>query len=109
MNNYNIINGKNYFDQPIQADIKRYEKIRKLTTEQGEDYTTGCLLDYDYIKNQYRLIAVDLSTQQELDADPKTIQQIELVGQLENHTHVEEGGAHLRISFCHLLMNLKNK
>ena len=42
-------------------DIKRYEEIRKLTTGQGEDYITGCLLDYDYIKNHYRLIAVDLS------------------------------------------------
>ena len=53
--NYNvIINGKNFFDQPIDSDIKRYEEIRKLTTEQSEDYTTGCLLDYDYIKNHYR-------------------------------------------------------
>ena len=52
-------------------NVKRYEEIRSLTTGQGEDYTTWCLLDYDYIKNHYRLIAVDLSRQKELDADQK--------------------------------------
>ena len=55
---------------------KRYEEIRKLTTEQGEYYTTRCLLDFDYIKNYYRLIAVDLSRQKQLDVDSKAIQQI---------------------------------
>ena len=63
--------------------MKRYEEIKKLTTGQDEDYTTGCLLDYDYIKNHYRLITVVLSGQKELDADPKAIQQIEFVGQLK--------------------------
>ena len=58
-----IVNGKNFFDQAIDSDIKRYEEIRKLTTGEGEEYTTGCLLDYDYIKNNYRLIAIDLSRQ----------------------------------------------
>ena len=44
--NYNVImNGKNFYDQAIDYDIKRYEEIRKLTTGQGEDYTSGCLLD----------------------------------------------------------------
>ena len=53
--NYNIvIDGKNFYDQPIDSDIKRYEEIRKLTTVQGEDYTKEYLLDYDYIKNHYR-------------------------------------------------------
>ena len=62
IDNYNVtINGKNFCDQPIDSDIKRYEEIRKLSTGQSEDYTTGCLLDYDHIKNNYRLIAVDLS------------------------------------------------
>ena len=78
-----IINGKNFYDQAIDSDIKRYKEIRKLTTGQGEDYTTGCLLDYEYIKNHYRLMAVDLNRQKELDADPKAIQQIEFVGQLK--------------------------
>ena len=70
MKNYNVIvNGKNAH-QAIDSDIKRYEKIRELTTGQGEDYS-GCLLDYEYTKNNYRLIAVDLSRHKELDADPK--------------------------------------
>ena len=82
--NYNIIiNRKIFYDQPIDSDIKRFEEIRKLTTRQGEDFTTGCLLDCEYIKNHYRLIAVDLSRKKESDADPKAIQQIELVGQLK--------------------------
>ena len=82
--NYNvIINGKNFFDQEIDSDIKRYEEIRKLTTGQSEDYTTVCILDYDYIKNHYILIATDLYRQKELDADPKAIQQIEFVGKLK--------------------------
>ena len=64
--NYNvIINGKNFDVQQVDSDIKRNEEIKKLTAGQGEGYTTGCLLDYDYIKNQYRLIAVDLSRQKE--------------------------------------------
>ena len=70
--NYNVtINDKNFCDLVIDYDIKRYEQIRKLTTAQVEDYTSGCLLDYDYVKNHYRLMAVGLSTQKELDADPK--------------------------------------
>ena len=69
--------------QTVDSDIKRYEKT-KLTTGQSEDYTTGCLLNYEYIKNHYRLTAVDLSRQNELDADPKVIQEIEFVRQLNN-------------------------
>ena len=60
--------------------MKRYEEIRKLTTGQGGDYNTGCLLDYEYIKNHHRLIAVDLRRQKELDVDTKAIQQIEFAG-----------------------------
>ena len=78
-----IINGKNFYDEPIDSDIKRYEEIRKLTTGQDEGYTTECLLDYDFIKNHYRLTAVDLSRQKQLHADLKAIQQIEFVGQLK--------------------------
>ena len=49
-----IINGKNFYDEPIDSDIKRYEEIIKITTAQGEDYTNGCLLEYEYIKNLYK-------------------------------------------------------
>ena len=58
--------------------------MKKLTTGQGEDNTTECLVDYEYIKNHYRIIAVNLSRKKKLDADPKVIQQKEFVGQLEN-------------------------
>ena len=75
IDNYNvIINGNIFNDQAIDSDIKRYEKIRILSTGQGEDYTAVFLLDYDYINNDYKLIAVDLSRQKELDANPKAIQ-----------------------------------
>ena len=78
--NYNnIINGKNFYDQPIDSDTKRYKEVRKLTTGQDEDYTTGSLLDYECVKNNYKLIAVDLSRRKQLGADAKAIQQIEYV------------------------------
>ena len=68
-----IINGKNFYDQAVDSDIKQYEEIKKLSTEKGEDYTTGSLLDYEYIKIHYRLIAVDLSRKKELNTNPKAI------------------------------------
>ena len=79
-----IINGKKNYGLPIDSDIKRYEENRKLTTGQGEDYTTGCSLDYEYTKNHYRLTVVDSSRQKELDAYRKAIKQIEFVGPLKN-------------------------
>ena len=62
--------------------VKQYDEIRKTATGQGDDYTTGCLLDYQYFKDHYNLIAVDLSKQKELDADSRAIQQIEFYGML---------------------------
>ena len=86
IDNYNIIiNGKNFYDHTIDSDTKQYEEIRKLTTGQGEDYTNVCLSDYNYIRNHYRLIVIDLSKLKELDADPKAVQQKELVGQLKKN------------------------
>ena len=66
-----MINGRDFFDQPIKNDLKAYDNIRKIATGQGDDYTTGCLLDYPYFKRYYKLIAKDLSKQQKLEADPK--------------------------------------
>ena len=81
---YNIvINGENFFDQPIKNNKITYENIRKITTGQGDDYTTGCLLDYPYFANTYKMIAVDLSKQQALDADPRAIQQINFTANLD--------------------------
>ena len=77
-----MIDGKNLFDQPINNMIKTYENIRKITVGQGDDSTTGCLLDYSYFGKYYKMIAVDLSKQQALDADPKAIQQINFTANL---------------------------
>ena len=71
-----MIDEKNFFDQPVKNNKVTYENIRKIATGQGDDYTTGCLLDYIYFKNYYKMIAVGLSKQQALDADLKAIQQI---------------------------------
>ena len=71
-----MIDGKFFFDQPVKNNQVAYENIRKIATGQGDDYTTGCLLGYIYFKNYYKMIAVDLSKQKALDADPKAIQQI---------------------------------
>ena len=72
-----------FFDQPINSMIKTNEKIRKVSTGQGDDYTAGCLLDYSYFKENYNMIAIDLSKQQALDADPRGIQQINFTANLE--------------------------
>ena len=69
-----MLDGKNFFNQPVKNDEVTYGNIRKLATGQGDDYTTGCLWDYTYFKNYCKMIAVDLSKQQALDADPKAIQ-----------------------------------
>ena len=45
-----MTDGKNFFDQPINRELKKYENIRKISTGQGDDYRTGCLLDYSYFK-----------------------------------------------------------
>ena len=81
---YNIaINGENFFDQPIKNNKITYDNIRKIARGQGDDYATGCLLDYPYFKDTYKMIAVDLSQQQALDADPRAIQQINFTANLD--------------------------
>ena len=81
---YNVvINGENFFDQPIKTNKVKYDNIRKIAIGQGDDYTTGCLLDYPYFANTYKMIAVDLSKQQALDADPRSIQQINFTANLD--------------------------
>ena len=77
-----MIDGRNFFDQPIKNHLKTYDSIREIVTGQGDDYTTRCLLDYVYFKSYYKLFAIDLSKQQKLDADPNVIQQINFNGNL---------------------------
>ena len=74
-----MIDGKNFYDQPINDLIKQYYEVRKVSTGHGDDYTTGCLLDYAYSKDNHKLIAVDLSRQKASDADPRAIEQIVLL------------------------------
>ena len=81
-----IIDRRNFFDQPVKNDFETNDNIRKIAIGRGDDYTTGCLLDYNYFKNHYKLIAIDLSKQQKLDADPKAIQQINSAGNIEKDT-----------------------
>ena len=78
-----MINGENVFDQPVKNNKVTYENIRKISTGQGDDYTTGCLLDYAYFKDSYKIIAIDLSKQQVLNADPRAIQQINFTPNLD--------------------------
>ena len=79
------VNIKNY-----NADLtKQYDEVRKVSTGQGDDNSTECLLDYQYFKDNYRLIVVDLSKQKELDSDSRAIQQIEFYGMLKNNSQVD--------------------
>ena len=78
LNKYNvIIDGRNFYDNPIESDIEKCRELKKVMIGKGEDYTIGSLLDYNYFKKHYKLVSVDLSKQKKLDADPRAIQQIE--------------------------------
>ena len=84
VDNYNIeTDGRKFYDQPINSSIKQYDEVRKISTEQGDDCTTGCLLDYSYFRKNYRLIAADLSKQKALDADSRAMQQIIFTGKIK--------------------------
>ena len=87
---YNVlIDGRNFYDQPINDQIKEYDEIRKIATGQEDDYTTGHLLGYQYFKDHYQLIVVDFSKQKELDADPRATQQIEFYGMLNTNSQLD--------------------
>ena len=87
-------NGKNVFDQPIKSSMTIHHEIRKIPTGQADDYTTGCFLNYNYFKNYYNMIAIDVNKNKSLDADPNAIQQINFTGNLEKQStiffHFEE-------------------
>ena len=77
LNKYNVIfDGQNFYDNPIESDIEKYRELKKVMIGKVEDYTTGSLLNYNYF-DKHKLVAVDLSKQKELDADPRALQQIE--------------------------------
>ena len=78
-----MVGRKKFFDQPVKNNKVTYENVRKTATGQGDDYTTGCLLDYICFKNYYKMIVVDLSKQQALDADLKEIRRINFTANLD--------------------------
>ena len=78
-----MIDGRKFIDQPIRNDIRTNGTIRKVAVSQGDDYITGCLLHYLHFEENYKLITIDLSKQQALDADPKAVQQISFEGNIE--------------------------
>ena len=78
-----MIDGKNVFDQPVKINLITYDSIQKIATGQGDDYTIGCLQDYNYFKNYYKIISIDLSNQLALDTDRKAIQKIIFTGNLD--------------------------
>ena len=78
-----MIHGRNFFDQPINSMNKTYENIRRIAIDQGDDYTTGCLFDYSYFKENCTSIAIDPSKQHALDVDPRAIQQINFTVNLD--------------------------
>ena len=78
-----MIDGQNLFDQLRKNDLRAYDIIGKIATGQGVNDTTGCLLGYPYFEENYNMIAINLSKQQALDADPKTMQSINFTGDLD--------------------------
>ena len=84
---YNIIIDKlAFFDLPIKTEEEAYEKI--IDISRNNEYTTGNVLDYDYFKKHYKLIAIDLSKQQVLQENEDLIQRINFIGRLENAANV---------------------
>ena len=83
-----IIDGRNFYDNPIESDIEKYRELKKVMIGKGEDYTTGSLLDYNYFNKHYKLVAVDLSKQKELGADPRAIKLTEFKYMLETDSNI---------------------
>ena len=95
--NYSVmIDRKNFFNQPVKNNLITYENIKTIATGQEDNYTAGCLLDYNYFNNYYKIIAIDLSKQQALDTDPNAIQQINFT---RNLSHSENVNIHTIIFF----------
>ena len=103
--NHNIeTDGRNFYDQSINGLIKQYDEARKLSKGQGDDYTTGCLLDYVYFKDAFRIITSDLIKQKALDTDPEAIQRIIFTGQTDDEAltvfHILEKSKETMLKFA---------
>ena len=78
---YNVTTDRrNFFDHPVKSgDMRRYDNSQKITNGQGDDYTTGCLLDFPHYRQHYKMISIDLSKQKPLDVGPKAVEYSKLV------------------------------
>ena len=87
INDFNVIIDKlAYFDLPTKTEEETYEKV--IDISRNNEYTTGNLLDYDYFKKHYKLIAIDLSKQQVLQENEDLIQKINFIGKIEEAANV---------------------
>ena len=77
-----MIDGQNTFGQLVKNSLRTYDNVWNIAVGQGDDYATGCLLDYNCFNNYHKMIGIDLSKQQVLNADPKAIQEINFTGNL---------------------------
>ena len=84
-----MTDGRKLFDKPVKNDLRTYDNTRKITIGQGDNYTFGYLLDYPYFKEYDKLITIDISKQQKLDADPKAVQQINFIGNLDRDRNTQ--------------------
>ena len=83
-----MIDGRNFFDQPANNNLRTYDNIRKIATGQGDNCTTVCFLDFPYFKIFYKITRTDLSKQQVLDANQKAIQQINFIANTERDENI---------------------
>ena len=95
--------GKKFFDEPIKNNLTEYDNIQKIAIGQGDNYTTSCLLDYNYFNKYNKMIEIDLSKQQAVDADPKAIQQINFTGNLAGNPIANNA-----ILFCFNIVPIQN-
>ena len=84
---YNVIIDKlAFFDLPIKTEEEAYEKI--IDISKNDEYRTGNLLEYDYFKKYYKLIAINLSKQQVLQENEDLIQQINFIGRIQEAANI---------------------
>ena len=79
-----LIDGRTFYDQNVNDELRKYDEVRNIMNGRGEEYETGSLLDYSYYKKDYKLIACNLSEQKVLDSYPRAAQQIEFLFKLDN-------------------------
>ena len=83
-----MIDGQKFFVHPVKNYLRAYDNIRKIATGQGDDYTNGFLLDYPYIRKHCKIIAIELSKQYALDANPRAMQQSNFTGNLDENVNI---------------------